>query len=275
MNQEYITVRIPCLDEQKEILCAELDVLGSDGVWDKGIEVEAYFPKEIWDQKVLYDMLSNYGLENSFHISTLEDKNWNQEWESGFDPIRIDDEVLIRATFHEHEPGFKYELVIDPRMSFGTGHHATTRLMIDMMLTMDLQGKKVLDMGSGTGVLSFLAAQMGASEVIGVEVDSNSVDNARDNSKYNLSTGVRFIEGSHEAMPDIEFDIILSNITRNINRSLLPHLIKKLLRDGYLVMAGFLNFDLEEMVQLCADHGARLIRNKSLDDWEVIIVQKK
>jgi len=275
MNPEYITVRIPCLDEQKEILCAELNALGSEGVWDKGTEVEAYFPKEGWDQKQLYETLSNYGLENSFHVAILEDKNWNEEWESGFDPIRIDDEVLIRATFHEQERGFKYELVIDPRMSFGTGHHATTRLMIDMMLTMDLSGKKVLDMGSGTGVLSFLAAQMGAAEVVGVELDSNSVDNARDNAKYNPSEGVSFFEGSHEAIPDTQFDVILSNITRNINRTLLPHLMEKLLTNGYLVMAGFLNFDLEEMVRLCAEHGARLIRNKSLDDWEVIIVEKR
>jgi len=275
MMVSHIKVRIPCLDELKDILCAELDALGSEGVWDKGTEIEAYFPTDVWDQKALYNRLAVYGLENSFHTSELENKNWNEDWESSFEPVRIDRDVLIRATFHKPENGFKYELVIDPKMSFGTGHHETTRLMVDMMLTLDLNGKKVLDMGSGTGVLSFLANQLGASEVLGLEIDPNAVQNSVENSKYNPSEDVNFIQGSHEQIADQKFDIILSNITRNINQMLLPHLMKALLKDGYLVMAGFLTFDLEETVNSCHDLGGKLIRNKNMGDWEVIIVQKQ
>jgi len=274
MSNTHIAVRIPCFDEMKEVLLAELEELGSEGNWDKGNEIEAYFAKTDFVEKSLYDMLSKYQLENSYHISELEDKNWNEDWEKSYEPVRIDDDVLIRATFHESEDSFKHEIVVNPRMSFGTGHHGTTRLMIQMMLSCDFENKSVLDMGSGTGILSFLASKLGASEVVGIDNDTNAVENAIDNIKYNGCQNVRFFEGSFDAIPAKEFDIILSNITRNINKVLLPHLVDRLLIGGTLVLAGFLNFDLREMVEYCEELGTELIKNANEGEWESIIVRK-
>jgi ribosomal protein L11 methyltransferase len=274
MKRTHLAIRIPCLDEIKEILNAELENLASDGIWDKGNELVAYFPIQTFVEKDLYNVLSKYNLENSYHITELEDKNWNEEWEKNYQPVIIDKDVIIRAHFHESTDDYKHEIVITPRMSFGTGHHATTKLVIEMMLTQNFENKSVLDMGSGTGVLSFLAKQQGAQAVLGIDNDPNAVQNAIDNLKYNLHEGVNFLEGSFDAIPDQKFDIILSNITRNTNKLLLPHLTNRLLTGGIMVLAGFLNFDLEEMVEYCKELGMQMVKNANEGEWESIIVKK-
>lgn len=275
MGEAYVLVRIPCLDEHKEMLQAELEWLGSDGIWDKGSELEVYFAEAVYNVEALYNMLSKYGMENAFHSEKLADQNWNATWEASYEPVTIDDFVSIRATFHEPLTDFRHQIIIDPQMSFGTGHHATTRLVIQMMRTLPFEGKTVLDMGSGTGILSFLAASMGATEVLGIDIDPRSVENAEDNKKYNPSDNVSFIEGTHANIPSRKFDIILSNITRNINRDLLPYLVTHLEKEGYMILAGFLNFDLEDMVNRCRELGMKLVRNAHEQEWEVIIVQKE
>lgn len=274
MAEAYLLVRIPCLDEHKEILQAELEWLGSDGIWDKGSELEVYFPQSVYNVEALYNMLSKYGMENSFHTEKVVDENWNATWEAGYEPVSVDHFAHIRATFHPAQTNFEHEIVINPQMSFGTGHHATTKLVIQMMRSIPIKDKTVLDMGSGTGILSFLAASMGASEVLGIDIDTNSVENAGENRKYNRSDNVSFIQGSSGQIPDERYDIILSNITRNINRELLPHLAAHLAGGGYLIMAGFLTFDLEDMVNRCRELGMNLVRNAHDQEWEVILVQK-
>jgi ribosomal protein L11 methyltransferase len=272
--EQYTEVAIPLLDERKDIIIARLTDLGYDGIWDKGNELIAYILKDNFNHKLLYDTLAEYQMENSFSVQDLKQQNWNEEWEKNYDPILVDDRVYVRSPFHDAKPQMDYEVIIQPQMSFGTGHHETTQLMIEMMLTMNLNGTSLLDMGTGTGVLAFLARKMGASHVDGIDYDRNSVENAIDNLKYNAGADVNFLEGSYEAIPDNMYDVVLSNITKNINVSLLPHLSKHVSNDGKLVLAGFLNFDLKEVDQLVTELGFTLERNISKGDWECLMYTK-
>ena len=272
--EAYIEVTIPVLDDRKEIITAELVNLDYEGVWEEGMSLKGYIPKSAFAHKLLYDTLAKYGMENSFKYVEVEDQNWNEEWEKHYDPILVDDRVHVRSPFHEAVEGIPYEVVIQPQMSFGTGHHETTQLMIEMMMTVNFVDKTVLDMGTGTGVLAFLSNLLGATNVVGIDYDQNSVDNAKENVKYNPSANVSFLHGSYEAIPSQTFDIVLSNITKNINMGLLPHLAKHTSIEGHLLLAGFLNFDLEEIDKATTDLGFELVRNISKGDWECLLYKR-
>ncbi len=271
---QYIEVSIPLLEERKDVIIAELEQLGYEGFWDQGTMLVAYIPQSDFLHKRLYDTLGKYQMENSFSYKPLEDRNWNEEWEKNYDPIIVDDRVYIRSPFHKEIESIEHEIIIQPQMSFGTGHHETTQLVIQMMLTLDFTNKKVLDMGTGTGVLAFLAQKLGAGRTVGIDYDLNSVNNAEENLKYNKSVDVSLLHGSAEAIPDENFDIVLSNITKNINMTLLPHLAKHVSTGGYLVLAGFLNFDLKEVDSATKSLDFELIRNISLGDWESLMYKK-
>ena len=270
----YTEITVLVLDEQKDIVLAELHELGFEGTWDKGNELVAYIPSNLFQHKEVYDTLAKYGMENNFSHQLLEDKNWNEEWEKNYDPVFIDERVYVRSPFHPSVSTYQHEIIIQPQMSFGTGHHQTTRLMIEMMLTMDFSHRLVLDMGTGTGVLVILASMLGASEVCGIDNDLNSVENAIENLKYNKVKKVNYVHGSHDAIPDRDFDIVLSNITKNINVSLLPHLVESVSPDGYIVLSGFLGFDLLEMDKLARKLSLKIVRNMNLGDWECLLYQK-
>lgn len=272
--ETYIEVTIPVLDEHKEIITAELIDLGYEGFWEDGMSIKAYIENGQFNHKLLYDTLGKYRMENSFSYGELPNQNWNQEWEKNYNPILVDDCVYVRSPFHSPMETVDYEVIIQPQMSFGTGHHETTQLMIEMMLTVELTNQVVLDMGTGTGVLAFLSKYMGAKEVIGIDYDLNSVENAIENLKYNDVQNVSFLHGSFEAIPDMSFDTILSNITKNINMGLLPHLAKKISNGGHLILAGFLNFDLKEVDSITSALGFELIRNVSKGDWECLLYKK-
>ncbi|MFT5724819.1 MAG: ribosomal protein L11 methyltransferase [Bacteroidia bacterium] len=270
----FIEVTIPVLEENKEIITAELIDLGYEGFWDEGMVVKAYINSKEFKHKLLYDTLGKYTMENSFSYTAMPPQNWNEEWEKNYDPILVDDSVFVRSPFHDPMTNVKHEVVIQPQMSFGTGHHETTQLMIEMMLTIDFKGKSVLDMGTGTGVLAFLSGFLGATEMVGIDYDQNSVDNAIENLKYNAVDNVSFLYGSFEAIPSRKFDIVLSNITKNINMGLLPHLVNHISIGGYLILAGFLNFDIQEVNTKTTALGFELIRNVSKGDWECLLYKR-
>lgn len=273
--EAYVEVTIQILDEKKDVVTAALEQIGFEGFWDKGLELVAYIAKDEFDHKKLYDTLSEFKMENSFKHGELAAQNWNATWEENYHPILIYNRLVIRSPFHEKHDGIPLEVVIQPRMSFGTGHHETTRLMAEMMLTMDFHDKSALDMGTGTGVLAFLAEKLGASDVVGIDNDLNSVENANDNMAYNEDSKAMFLHGSAEAIPSRKFNIVLSNITKNINVSLLPSLVNSVSNDGHLVLAGFLNFDLKEIDDLITGYSFELIRNSSIGEWECLLYQKR
>lgn len=273
--EQYIEVIIPLLDENKEIIIAELGDLGYEGFWDQGNELRAYIEASQFAHKRLYDTLGKYKMENHFSYTEMVQKNWNEEWEKNYEPILVGNRVFVRSPFHTPNTDVDYEVVIQPQMSFGTGHHETTQLMIEAMLTISFDKQSVLDMGTGTGVLAMLAEMLGANEVVGIDYDENSVENAKDNLQYNTCKQVSFLHGSYEAIPNRNFDIVLSNITKNINMELLPFLVSHVSNNGYLILAGFLNFDLQEVDDKVTAHGFKLLRNISKGDWECLLYQKR
>lgn len=185
----------------------------------------------------------------------LADQNWNAVWESNFDPVFIDDFCCIRASFHAEAPDFDHEIIIDPRMAFGTGHHETTAMVIKHMRTIDLKNKQVFDYGCGTGVLAILAEQRGAHAVLAIDYDINSSENTEHNVMINKCSKINVQQAELDDLPAQKFDVILANINKNVLKSAVNKLPNFLVNDGVLIMSGILNTDESEMVQLYESQG--------------------
>lgn len=226
---------------KRDILIAQLSELGYDGFEEEGDLLKAYISEAFYDG----DELSR--LAGEYQVNTLQERNWNAEWESSFSPVVVDGRVAIRAHFHEPLPGVVHEIVITPKMSFGTGHHATTWLMIRAMLGLDLNGKDVLDLGTGTGVLALLAEKLGAGSVWAVDNDPWSVDNARENLGLNQSQGIIRVHKADRIPTDQRFDVILANINKHILLALSGDMGQALRPGGYLLLSGILPEDLGDI----------------------------
>jgi ribosomal protein L11 methyltransferase len=205
-------------DHHRDLLIDELAGLGFDTFEETDLGFKAYIPSEDFDKGQVDGVLNLYSdmISFSYEVNLIPQKNWNEVWESNFNPIQVADQIYVRATFHEPKPEFPYEIVIDPKMAFGTGHHDTTCLMMSSMLETDLKGRKVLDMGCGTGILAILAAKLGATGLTAIDYDMLCYKSTFENTALNHVKGVNIICGSKEDIPDEEFDVILANINRNI-----------------------------------------------------------
>ena len=184
---DYVELNIPCTSaEQSEILVAELAEWPFESFENEGASLKAYIQRDrLVDCMAQVDaLLAEYGIEGARYIE-IETQNWNALWESNFTPVDVEGKIMIRAPFHAAQPDYMLEVVIMPKMSFGTGHHATTQLMVEMLLTSDIEGKRILDMGSGTGVLAIVAAKLGAESVLAVEIDDMAEESVRENIELN------------------------------------------------------------------------------------------
>lgn len=205
-------------DWQKDLLISSLGEIGFDTFEDVDQGFAAYIPAANLDIQALESVLlaETEGFSVTYSIEEVEDQNWNKLWESNFNPIIVGDVCYVRATFHEARPDMSYEIVIDPKMSFGTGHHQTTSMMLSYVLEGDFEGKEVLDMGCGTGILAILAAKRGAQQILAVDYDDICVDSVEENKLLNNITNIVSALGSKEVLEGKTFDIILANINRNI-----------------------------------------------------------
>jgi ribosomal protein L11 methyltransferase len=194
------------------------------------------------------------------------------EWEKNFSPIYVEDKVLIRAEFHEANPDL-HEIVIQPKMSFGTGHHPTTHLMIQQMLEMDFSGKSVLDMGCGTSVLAIFAKQKGAAKVTAIDIDEWSVENSIENAERN-KVELNVSQGTAENLGSEKFDIILANINRNILISDIPAFVSVLEKGGYLLLSGLCFFDVDDILEVCTEQNLTKINQLQREEWMSILLQK-
>ena len=202
-----------------DILAAELAEIGFDSFVPGENGMQAFIPENKFDESSLKQLIADYPIEVavSYEIITVASKNWNEEWEKHyFEPIVIGDECVIHSSFHKNVPEAKYDIIIDPKMAFGTGHHETTSLVIGEILKMDLTNKKVLDMGCGTAVLAILAAMRGATELLAIDIDNWCTENSLENIALNNVSGIEVKLGGAELLEGLHFDIILANINRNI-----------------------------------------------------------
>lgn len=259
-------------DYQRDLLIDELAQIGFDTFEETDNGFKAYIPEDYFNEQLLNERLTSYAYTNpdgfSYEISLIEKQNWNEVWESNFEPIQIRDKVWVRATFHQPKPDFQYEIVIDPKMAFGTGHHETTSMMMDMMLDADFKGKKVLDMGCGTGILAILAEKLGAADLAAVDIDLACYDSTLENAGLNQCEHIRVFCGSKEAIPIEQFDIILANINRNILIDQMDRYAWVLKPGGEIYFSGFYESpDLDIIKEEAAKYGLDYVSHQKNKDW--------
>lgn len=255
---------------QKDLLIAELGEIGFDTFEDQESGFSGYIPSANLDvqalETVLLNQVEDYHLD--YNIEDIEEQNWNTLWESNFSPIVVNDTCYVRATFHESKPQYEYEIVIDPKMSFGTGHHQTTSMMLSFILENDFENKKVLDMGCGTGILAILASKKKAISVLAIDYDPICVDSVIENKVLNQVHNIEARLGSKEAITGADYDTILANINRNILLDQLDKYAAVLKAGGELYMSGFYDeIDLDILVEKCESLNIFYKEKKVTDNW--------
>ncbi|WP_292010280.1 50S ribosomal protein L11 methyltransferase [Chryseobacterium sp.] len=274
--QNYLefNFKISPLQPWNEILMAELIQIGFDSFTEEIEGILGYIQKDLFNEDELKSLsiFENENVKIEYSFQEMPNINWNEEWEKNFSPINIDDKVLIRAEFHESVPGM-HEIIIQPKMSFGTGHHPTTHLMIQQMMEMDLKDKKILDMGCGTSVLAIYAKQQGAGNVTAIDIDEWSVENSKENAVRN---GVELhIElGTAENLGKENFDIILANINRNILISDIPTYVSVLNDGGQLLLSGLCFFDVDDILEVCKENKLELKKQIQREEWVSLLLEK-
>lgn len=266
--------KIKPLNPWNEILMAELIEIGFDSFTEEYDGILAYVAKDIFNENDLKNLplLNNPEVEINYTFSEMPNINWNEEWEKNFEPINVEDKVLIRAEFHEPNPNL-HEIVIQPKMSFGTGHHPTTHLMIQQMLDMDLAEKKVLDMGCGTSVLAIFAKQKGAGKTVAIDIDEWSVENSKENAERN-NVELEIELGTAENLGKEKFDIILANINRNILISDIPTYVSVLENGGKLLLSGLCFFDVDDILEVCHQQNLKLEKKLQREEWVSLLLEK-
>lgn len=273
---EYVQVTLTCLEEYREILIAELAAIGFDSFLETETGLEGYVLQEQFSRDSFDEVISTY--RESAALTVVEGivpkVNWNEEWEKNYDPIEVGKLVYVRASFHAPQPGFQYEIVINPKMSFGTGHHATTFQLLSLQGKIDHQGKRVLDVGSGTGILAIMAHLLGAKEVEAFDIDSWCVDNGNENFELNgLSTRMG-LGTIREVKPKGPYELILANINKNVLLDELAIYTSLLAPRGILLLSGFYSEDSDDLNQVATLNGLRLTTQSTKDNWAALEFQK-
>ena len=274
---DYLQVNLTCLEEFREILIAELAEIGFDSFLETDTGVEAFVQEDLLDRESFAQLIEQYRLPAQLSVTEgiLPKVNWNEEWEKNYDPIYVDDLVYVRASFHGPQEGFRHEIVINPKMSFGTGHHATTHQLLSMQGTIDHQGKRVLDVGSGTGILAIMAQLLGASAVEAFDIDEWCVDNGNENFDLNGLSARMGLGTIRQVQPQGIFDIVLANINKNVLLDEMAIYADLLPAGGLLLLSGFYSEDTEDLLQAAAPYGLQLQRSTTKDNWAALCLQKK
>lgn len=254
--------------EQTDILIAQLSEIGFDGFEEETNILRAFIPASDFIDSAVNEIATIQHL--SFTQSTIEDTNWTAVWESNFQPVRVDDFVGIRADFHLPITGVEQEIVITPKMSFGTGHHATTYLMIKQMREINFSGKSVVDFGTGTGILAILAEKLGASKVVAIDYDEWSIENAAENLAKNSCSKFELIQADNVAGIE-QVDIILANINKQVILDNFSILVKLLMPSGIMLLSGLLETDETEILMEAGKHSLNLRGKIVLNKWMAIM----
>ncbi len=251
-----------------DILVAELGDVGFESFTENPDGVEAYIQKKDWNTNLLdgIQILRSEEVSFSYEVKEIEQVNWNEEWEKNFEPIVVDGQVSVRAPFHKN-PQLKYDIVIEPKMSFGTGHHETTHLMIEHLLQMDLKGKKVLDMGCGTGILAIFSEMKGAADVDAIDIDSWCYENSLENVERNHCKNISVSEGDANLLKPQAYDLIIANINRNILLNDMLIYAKSLKENGTILLSGFYNEDIEKINEVAVLYGLHLEKKLERNNW--------
>ena len=251
-----------------EILIAELGNVGFESFVETENGVTAYIQKTDWNAEILADVfvLNSDEFSIEYNQNEVPQTNWNAEWEKNFEPIQVDDLVSIRAPFHEN-PNLKYDIVIEPKMSFGTGHHETTHMMVQHLLQLDLENKKVLDMGCGTGILAIFAEMKGAKPLDAIDIDNWCYENSVENVTRNNCENISVYEGDAALLVDKKYDVIIANINRNILLTDMKVYTNCLQEGGVLLLSGFYEQDIPVIDAEVIKYGLKLEKFIQRNNW--------
>lgn len=271
---QYIKVTFTNVNQDTcDILIAVLADAGYEGFEEAENSLYAYIPMPEFNEEQLAAVSAEYNVK--YKTELIPSQNWNALWESNFQPVIVDGFCTIRAHFHDIAITTPYEIIVTPKMSFGTGHHATTRLMMQMMRDMDFKGRPVLDFGTGTGILAILAEMLGAGKITAIDNDEWSVENANENIVRNHCSHITVLQGSLEDIPVDKVDIILANINRHILLKYMPELFRRLNRGGQLLMSGLLTDDKDIILESAGQNGFHFKQLNEQNNWIALLFEKQ
>jgi ribosomal protein L11 methyltransferase len=265
---KYIFTLKPDNQDFRDILIATLGEVGFESFVENELTIEAFIKEESFNQNVLDGVDFEPIFEFLFQIEKIPDQNWNEVWEKNyFKPLVIGDQCVIRAPFHTEYPKMEFEIVIEPNMAFGTGNHETTSMMMEYILESKLDRKTVLDMGCGTGILSILSSKCGAAKITSIDIDKWSFEGTSENALINEATNIFPILGDANSIPKEKYDLILANIHKNVIINDLPSYFQALKAEGYIIVSGFYQSDLDDIVEVSKKLGLTLEKSKTNNHW--------
>ena len=278
---DYIEVRFelsPCDEIATDVLAALLCEYDYESFVSDETGLTAYVKKELYKEEVLTQVVSDFPLENKIRYAheIIEGQDWNSEWEKNyFKPIVVKDKCVIHSSFHKDIPQLQYDIVIDPKMAFGTGHHATTSLIIEQLLEMEMEGKSVIDMGTGTGILAILSHMRGAKNISAIEIDPVAHANAIENLKINGADIVNLILGDASSLSNLSsVDVFIANINRNIITQDIESYVCALNMGGIMLLSGFYEEDIPVIMKVAEPLGLKYVTHKVKDKWSCLKLSK-
>jgi ribosomal protein L11 methyltransferase len=281
----HIELQLRLSPDYTDIFTAELAELGFESFVETDEGLNAYIIESDFDERAVQELIAKYDGQTAiaYELSSLEKRNWNAEWERDYEPIEVANQVRVRASFHALDARFRYDIIVNPKMSFGTGHHETTAMMLEQQLGLDFVGKTVLDVGSGTGILAILAAKMGADRVLAFDIEEWAVENARETADLNNCPQITVFQGTIDDInppnnildwtPAV-FDIILANINRNVLLREIPIYTDLLMANGYLLVSGFYEHDAADIQQKAMEAGLTPVKGMAIREWTSLVFQK-
>ena len=276
MEYTEIDIRLNPVVPFADILVARLNEIEFESYCEDENGLRAYVQTHLLDENAVKEIINEVAklCDLSYMITKVKQENWNKKWENNFEPVHINDKCVIRAHFHAAFPDVEYEIIITPKMSFGTGHHETTFLVMNEMFAMDFKDKTVLDMGSGTGVLAILAAKLGATSLIGIDFDEWAYENAVENAQINAISTISFLHGDSNLIGDAKFDIILANINRNIILQDISIYVNAMNNNSEIIFSGFLIDDVPLILEKSEQLGLNLVVSKHKNKWQMLHLKK-
>jgi len=278
MNYYELTVQLSDFDRWNDILVAYLADLDYESFQEESPTVKAYIQEASYNgealQKLLNDLQAEQKVVTSFAVNFIPQQNWNAQWEAQFDPVFINEDIRIVAPFHHLDAFSGIEIMIEPKMSFGTGHHQTTHLMCATMMEMDFQGKRVLDMGSGTGVLAILAEKRGATDIVAIDIEAWSAENCADNAVRNGCQYIQSLLGGIDVIPTEPFDYILANINKNVLTAQISTYVERMKDGAHLFLSGFFVSDTDELKKMALDLNLQFQAQHEREGWAVLLFKK-
>ena len=276
---EFIFRTTPCTETANDVLSAVLADAGFESFLERPDGIAAYIQADLYKEENLQQAIADYplpGTDITYSYTEAEDKDWNEEWEKNFfQPIVIGDRCVIHSTFHQDVPQAEYDIVINPQMAFGTGHHETTSLIISELLDTDLQGKRVLDMGCGTSILAILARMRGASSCTAIDIDDWCVRNSLENIALNHLDGIHVYQGDASSLTDKgPFDVVIANINRNILLADMRHYVARMSQGAMLLISGFYTEDIPTLRSEAERLGLHYTEEREKNHWATLAFTK-